>query len=112
GVVFRDGRAFSEADRGRSVVMVSVEAARTIWGGSDGALGKRIVPGSNDPVAEVIGVVTDVRNSSLERRGSMIAYLPYWQRPPSNATLVLRSEADPAAMAGAVRAALRAFAPG
>jgi putative ABC transport system permease protein len=111
GIVVRGGRSFSEADRGRPVVMLSNETARTLWERAEVALGKQVVPGSNDPLAEVIGVTTDVRNSTLERRASLIAYLPYWQRPPQNATLVLRSDADPSALAGAVRQTLREIGP-
>jgi predicted permease len=111
GIAVRGGRVFSEADRGRSVVVLSGDAARATWGDAP-AVGKRVVPGSNDPAAEIIGVVADIRNSSLESRGSLIAYVPYWQRPPLSATLLVRTDADPARVTGMVRDVIRTMAPG
>jgi putative ABC transport system permease protein len=70
-----------------------------------------MVPGSNDPLAEVIGIVSDVRTSTLEREGSLIAYLPYWQRGPAEATMLVRTTGDPAAITSAARAALRTVDP-
>src|SRR6185436_9508746 len=51
-------------------------------------------------------------NSTLERRGSLMAYLPYWQRPPQDVTLVLRTGVDPSRLAGPARDLLHTLAPG
>ena len=104
------GFTFTEADRGRHVVVLSEGAARLLWPGQD-PIGKLVVPGSNDPVAEVIGVVADIKTTSLERAGSPIAYLPTWTRPPFTATILIRTAGDPAAVVNAVRALVGAVAP-
>jgi predicted permease len=104
------GRAFTAADRGRNVVVLSERAARSLWPSED-AIGKRVVPGSNDQVSEVIGVAMDVRTSSLERDGSSVAYVPYWSNVPPFASIVLRTAADPAAVTASARATLRGVDP-
>jgi predicted permease len=110
GTPLRDGRLFAEFDRARNVVVLSERTAQVLWP-NERAVGKRLWPGSNDTIAEVIGVVADIRTTSLEKEGSLIAYLPYWQNSPREAVLLVRTSADPALIAGAVRAELRAFAP-
>ena len=104
------GRAFAESDRGRDVVVLSERAAAALFPGEE-AIGKRMVPGSNDPVAEVIGIVADVRTSTLEKQGSIIAYIPYWRRGTAAATLLLRTVGDPAASTSAARTVLRRVDP-
>jgi predicted permease len=110
GTPVRRGRPIAEADRGRGVVVLSERAARALWPGED-PIGKRVVPGSNDPVSEVVGVAADVRTSSLEREGSLVAYVPYWGRLPSSGTILLRTASEPGSVAAAARAALRQVDP-
>jgi hypothetical protein len=110
GKPLREGRIFAESDRARSVVVLSERAAQSLWP-DESPLGKRVWPGSNDTLAEVIGVVADVRTSSLEAEGTLIAYVPYWQNAPVMATLLVRTAADPTTIAGTVRNELRALGP-
>jgi putative ABC transport system permease protein len=70
-----------------------------------------MAPGSNDPVGEVIGIAADVRTSTLEKQGSVIAYVPYWRRAPTPVTIVMRTTGDPAAMTTAARGVLRRVDP-
>jgi putative ABC transport system permease protein len=104
------GRAFTAADRGRNVVVLSERAARALWPTED-PLGKRVVPGSNDPVSEVIGVAADVRTSSLEREGSLVAYVPYWTNVPTAGSIILRTRGDAASVTAVARARLREVDP-
>src|SRR5919108_429141 len=110
GTPVRLGRGFTDVDRTRPVVVLSAHAAAAMWPGQD-PIGKRLWPGSNDTLSEVVGVVDDIRTASLEKEGMPIAYVPYWQDPPVTATLILRTKLDPAQVAGSARAALRALAP-
>jgi predicted permease len=111
GTPLREGRVFDESDRSRHVVILSERAARTLWP-NESAIGKRMWPGSNDSVSVVVGVVADVRTSGLEQEGTIIAYVPHWQRGVLAATLLVRSAGDPAQLIGPVREGLRALAPG
>jgi predicted permease len=108
GTPLRRGRAFEPADRGRAVVVLSERAANALWPGEN-PIGKRMVPGSNDPVAEVVGIVSDVRTSTLEKEGSLIAYIPSAGR--AEMTVLIRTTGDPATVTSAARAVLRGVDP-
>jgi putative ABC transport system permease protein len=104
------GRGFSAddgADRPR-VVIINERTARTHWPGAD-PIGKRLKlgePGDDVPWLTVVGVVADTRRAGVERPVFTESYRPHTQDPGSM-TLVVRTAADPAAMAPAVRAAVR-----
>ena len=107
GIVPRLGRVMSSADRGHNVVMLSERAARALWP-AENPIGKRVQPGENDSIAEVIGIVPDVRTTSIERPGSLAAYIPYWQHAPPTATLLVSTAGDALALTTGARAAVRA----
>ena len=62
----------------RTVVLVSENIARELWGGPVAALGKRIrEPGpANTPWREIIGVAEDVRNEGLQKGATPVVYFP------------------------------------
>jgi putative ABC transport system permease protein len=103
------GRTFSDADRKQRVMILSDRAARVLWPGEN-PIGKRIMPWGDDKW-EVIGTAADVRTSSLEKEGSLVAYLPIWAFAPVQGVLVVRTTGDPAVATTAVRTAVRRAAP-
>lgn len=107
GTPVRRGRGFTEADRGTPVVVISEGVAAALWPGED-PLGKRMWPGSNDPLATVIGVTGDLRTTSLEREASRVVYLPYWSSMPVDPTLLVATGGDPTILTATARAAIRA----
>jgi putative ABC transport system permease protein len=60
-----------------------------------------------NPLIEIVGVVGDVRNSSLEKAPGLTVYIPHWQRDRADMILVIRTAMDPAAITQAVRAEIR-----
>ena len=118
GVRVRKGRAFVEADRGRSVApspagergrsvaLLSERTARLLWPGED-PIGRRVIASDDETLLEVIGITADVRTSSLERDASPTVFRPYWDVGPGFGSIVLRATADPAALAASARAELR-----
>jgi predicted permease len=100
------GRGFTAADRAGSerVVLINAHAAQVIWAGAS-PLGKRIKLGSADslPWFTVVGVVG---NTSERGRARDFAYVPFDQAPGDDATLLVRSRAEPFALAPALRAAV------
>ncbi len=110
GTPLRRGRLFGESDRARPVVVLSERSAAALWPNDD-PLGRRMVPGSNDPLAEVIGIVADVQMAGFEQPAGPVVYLPHWSRPPQNITLLIKSETSPEALIPAVRSGLRSVAP-
>jgi putative ABC transport system permease protein len=105
-IVLRRGRLFDDRDRGHSVAVINERTATALWPRQD-PLGRRFHHGGHDgPLREVVGVVADTREVSLERAPFFMAYIPYWTLSPERATVVLRSDLDPGALAGALRTAV------
>jgi putative ABC transport system permease protein len=112
GIQLLGGREFEEGrDRTDSpvVVLVSEAFARRFWP-NESAVGKRVNPGDpNDPADwyEVVGVVRDVRQFELAAEPKPQMYFTYTQAGvflPRH--LVVSTDADPLAVAGAVRSAV------
>ena len=72
---------WSEVHALRPIVMVSENLARELWGTPSAAVGKRLRENLMTPWCEVIGVVQDVREKSLQEKAPEIVYWPpivYW----------------------------------
>ena len=111
GIPLRSGRFFGEADRGRTVSLVSSLTAGRLWPGQN-PLGKRFhMGGDQSPLIEVIGVTGDLRGVSLNKNPSATVYLPYWQRNFSQVALAVKTSIDPLAAASSIRSAIRAVDP-
>jgi predicted permease len=113
------GRALSASDTERSqpVVLVNETLARTYFAGRE-AIGGRIRMGSEKrPWMTVVGIVRDVRHNGITAAIKEKFYVPYTQfalqtgRPARGMTLVLRTDGDPLALAGPVRAEVRRLDP-
>ncbi|MDB4877823.1 MAG: hypothetical protein JWM41_4269 [Gemmatimonadetes bacterium] len=109
GVPIRKGRALADTDRGRRTIVLSERAAQSLWP-NENPIGKHVHAGS-DSLYEVVGIAADVRTTGLERAGSLIAYMPYWDRSLPSSTILLRTRNDPAAITTSARQALRDVAP-
>lgn len=108
GIPLRQGRFFTRSDHG-PVVLVSERVAEQLWPGRN-PIGKRFHIGSpRNPLLEIIGVVGDVRNVSLEKAPGLAIYIPHWQRDRADMILVMRTALDPAALTQAVRTEIRAL---
>jgi predicted permease len=103
GIPLRSGRPFDDSDK-RNVAIVSEGLAHLLWPGQDAA-GRQVLDGQTP--REVIGVAGDVRAESDKPPVAML-YRPYWDWSPWRVTLVARAAGDPHAIAGALRAAVRA----
>jgi len=103
----RTGKSFTEADRGRDVVVLSRKMAETLWPGQN-AIGRKVYSftGGAPTLMEVVGVATDTRSTALDREPGMMVYFPYWQASRSRATLMVRTTREPEEMAAVVRRAV------
>jgi putative ABC transport system permease protein len=104
------GRWFDgkESASSQGVVLINETMARQI--AKDGeAVGKRIKHGFKEQVAEVVGVVGDVKYAGLDRPAKPEMYAPFAQRPWPFMRIVLRTAGDPAGLASAVRRELNAI---
>jgi predicted permease len=112
-IPLRRGRVFSDHDVAGSqgVALVDETLAKQYWPNED-AIGQHIRNGSKSPWATIVGIVEHVKNSDLA--GDQIKgryYYPMYQQPFRDATLVVRTEGDPGAVSGAIRAAVSAVDP-
>jgi predicted permease len=104
----QDGGDFTgqESRSSEPVVIVNETGARTLWPGRH-AVGQVAVVNGRDH--RVLGVVADVRHTSLEEASGIEAYLPISRNGPAgSADLVMRTAMAPEALAASLRGALRA----
>ena len=112
-----EGRAFTtaeERDTVNLVALVSEALAARIWPG-ESALGKRIrMGGPERPWRTVIGVTGNVRHSGLDATVTQQFYVPerQWFFSDNLEVLVVRTQGDPARLAGPTQQAIRAIDSG
>jgi predicted permease len=111
GMQLRKGRDFTWADAPDSerVVILNETAANYLWPDED-PVGRTAMV--NDKEARVVGVIADVRESSLEGRPGWQMYLPSTQAGPEGAELVVRTKLPPDVLAASVMSTLRSINPG
>ncbi len=105
GIPIVAGRRLDWSDRSRRVVVVSQQLAGKVWPARD-PIGRRFATGSGVGQVEVIGVVGDVHNGSLEGPATPIVYVPFWTRGPLWGDLVVSTAIDERALAPDVRRAV------
>ena len=90
GMHLREGRDFSWQDSNDSehVILINQAAARREWPGEDPV--GRLAEGIGEKDTRVIGVISDVRESSVEEASSPEVYVPATQSEPEGAELVVR----------------------
>jgi putative ABC transport system permease protein len=113
GIELKRGRTFGTEDREDTtpVIAVNETMARAFWPDTD-AIGKRIMWGGwpGNKWLTIVGVVADVKISSLEAEAKPTIYMPMFQYPRSrsNVVYVARAEGDTASLASGMRAEIRA----
>ena len=114
GIPVVRGRAFTDHDDASSVevVVINEAAARRYWPGED-PIGQRISLGTPGRWRQIVGIVGDTRHEGLDADTDPAAYLPQHQRLTNLGTgferamtIVVRTDADPAAMTAAIRGAV------
>ncbi|MEM1182075.1 MAG: ADOP family duplicated permease, partial [Acidobacteriota bacterium] len=103
---FFDGRDHADAP---DVAMVSRTFADRTFPGED-PIGQRLLFGDQGAAVEIVGVVGDVRQLSLDRQATDLLYRPIAQTGFSN-RIVVRTRTEPSAMARDIAAAVRAVDP-
>jgi predicted permease len=113
GMRMRAGRdfAWNDTPENQHVIIINEAAARREWPGQD-PIGKLANGIEKNPV-RVIGVIADVRESSLEEASSPEVYIPMTQNDDAEgATLVVRTRVPPESLASGVLGTLRSLNPG
>lgn len=104
------GRLFSESDRASAptVALVSQAFAERYFP-KQNPIGKQIVfgfPPNGNTVREIVGVVGNVRDASLNRQPGPMMYVPFAQEPLWGGEIVVRSHLDPIAVVASIRAVI------
>jgi len=105
------GRNFTEQEvrEGKAVVIVSKQLVDTVFPNED-PMGKRLVSGMSGVAFEIIGVVGDIRHTSLGVQPFPTMYLPT-RDFADRRNLVIRTQNDPLSIVGAVRQEVHALDP-
>jgi predicted permease len=115
GIPLLAGRYFSEHDTVNSPLAAIIDEAMAhrYWP-RENAVGKRFkgqdARGANDDWLTVIGVVANVRRQGLEQQPTPHVYEWHKQAGPVG-SFVVRTKANPAALANSIRAAVRQIEP-
>ena len=110
GIPLLRGRTFTDQDGPAAplVVVINERMAARLLPGED-PVGRRIRWGSaSAPWVTIVGVIGDVRHSTLEAEPPPELYTWYLQNPPTNPFIVVRSTVDAASLTATVRAAVQA----
>ena len=113
GIPVLEGRAFDRRDRAGSprVVIVNRSFARRYFQ-SGGAIGRRVlVQGSDQALAEIVGVVGDVRHNGLTSDPAPAVFRLHAQAPGYITTLVVRSAGETVSQVAAIRRAIHDVDP-
>jgi len=113
GIPLLAGRSFSSQDhaKGKPVVIVNKTMAERFFGGEN-PLGRVMHwGGGRGHPAEVVGVVGEVRHRGLDTAPRPEFYVPFRQASYGSLEVVVRTAADPAGIADAVKQAVFAQDP-
>jgi putative ABC transport system permease protein len=115
GLGLARGRFLTAADRedAPAVAVINETMAARYWPGED-ALGRQFMMGTDDkPWLTIVGIVKTVRHNAVVEAPRAEMYVAHAQLPahirsaPRGMTLTIKTNGDPLAVAGAVRAAVR-----
>ena len=112
----RAGRSIEPSDREGSlpVAVINEAAARRYFPGED-PIGRRLTWFSWDPAEgrawTIVGVVGDIRHSSLVSEPEPEVYFPHPQLPLAAMSVVVRTWGEPLALSDDIRAVVRELAP-
>jgi predicted permease len=117
GIPLQKGRAFTERDAkdAPGVAIINEVFARRYFPNED-PLGKRLhidtqvelaTYGGKTIPREIVGVVSEVKNTVAQSRSKPEMYVPYLQNPHRGMTVVMLNSSDPASLANTVRHEVR-----
>src|SRR4051794_2506167 len=116
GIPLLAGRDFDERDGVDKppVVLISKSAGAKLYPGED-PIGKRMYFGTDNGtglIAEIVGVVGDVRSLQLDKTNAVEFYRPWAQRTVPFCNVVVRTPMKPESAVSIVRSALNRIDPG
>jgi putative ABC transport system permease protein len=112
GVKITQGRDFNVRDTPTSppVVIINQAMADQLFPGEN-PIGQWLISGMLQLQQEIVGVVANMHSQNLTQAPQPEMYYPVLQRPEAFTTIMLRTDGDPAQLAGSVRAVLKEVDP-
>ena len=111
-IPLQNGRVFTDRDRkGAPLAVVINHTLALMFFQNENPVGKRLYIEWGHPkdTYEIIGVVGDVRQTSMDRDPKPGVFLSTLQEPTSPVNLVIRSQGDPAKLTKAIQAEIHAL---
>jgi putative ABC transport system permease protein len=106
GVAIDHGRSFANAEPARPrVAIVNESMARRLWAG-ESPLGRVFGANTGEPI-EVIGIVPDVGERSLNQRPQPTFYQAFPHEYSARMTVLMRVHGDPGSVVGELRRTIR-----
>ena len=104
------GRNFTEQEVRQSdkVIIVSQQFVNSVFP-NEAALGKRLITGLRGEPYEIVGIVGDIRHTSLAATPAAAMYFP--TRESGRMNVVIRTQNDPLSIVGSVRKEVQAMDP-
>jgi putative ABC transport system permease protein len=104
GIPLLAGRGFADSDTSHAppVIVVNEALARRFWPGGNPIGGRLVVDYNNGRVAEIVGVVRNVKPDRIEGEDWPTIYNPYAQVPVPTMNMVVRTARPPLSLASAV----------
>jgi putative ABC transport system permease protein len=108
GIARRRGRDFNQRDGTAEpyVIIVNESFARHFWPAfpsGPNPLGQHVLIGAGTKPLEIVAIVADVRERSVDAEGGPEIYLPFAYNPLQTAGLMVRTGGDPLRMVTAIR---------
>lgn len=118
GIPLLKGRLFDERDGPSSRVTIINETMARKFFPNENPIGKQLAilwappePGKPKPIDEIIGVVGDTRETSLDRDPNAAIYWPLARESYQFMTLIVRSAVDPIQLVASIQREIRAIDP-
>ncbi|MGH9481333.1 MAG: ADOP family duplicated permease [Terriglobales bacterium] len=93
-------------------VVISRATAQMLWPGDNlRAIVGRKIQFNGQVTPTVVGIAADAHDATLTAAPPSVVYQPYWEQPPYQVAMVLRTALPPAALAAPLRAAIASLAP-
>lgn len=111
-IPLKSGRLFNASDWSNpKVVLINETGAKRYWSGEN-PVGRHLRYDQNpDNWVEIVGVVGDIRHSSIEAQPRPELYIPYFQSPSHNMTVVVKMNTSGSASPASFRSEVTAVDP-
>jgi putative ABC transport system permease protein len=113
GIPLEAGRGFADSDTVQAppVILVNQTLARLFWPGANPLGGRLVIDAPNRRVAEIVGVVGDVKPDRVEGADWPTIYSPFAQVPVTTMVMAVRTSGPPRRLAPSVERAIRQIDP-